>query len=201
MTIYTAYTELTAFVMHQLPTGTSFAVSEDNSAEQIFIPSQVARMQNIVPGDRVSVRAIPNKREGGAKWFAVFASPIAAQTAVIEPARSRIVEAIAALDSIAPTPAPAPEPEPEPVKPPVDWFAFAKGALVKLGGVATSAEIADECGCSTQFIGTYLRTLHDRGEICRAGIRTSSKQSKDSLVYWGATLDDLIPAGIVGGEE
>jgi exoribonuclease R len=172
---YVAYTELTGFVLNQLPTGTAFAVSDQNSSEQIFIPSQVARMQNLLPGDRVTVRAIPNKKEGGAKWFAVFASIL-----------PREVEAEPA----------AVEPEPAQIKLSVDWYASAKAALVKLGGVATTAEIADECGCATQFISTYLRVLHDRGEVCRAGIRTSSKQSKDSLVYWGLTLDDLIPVGM-----
>jgi hypothetical protein len=53
----------------------------------------------------------------------------------------------------------------------------------------------------TAFISTYLRVLHDRGEVCRAGIRTSSKQTKDSLVYWGLTLDDLLPAGMVEEDE
>jgi hypothetical protein len=178
-----AYTELTAFVMNQLPTGTTFAVSEQNSSEQIFIPSQVARVQNLLPGDRITVRAIPNKKEGGAKWFAVFASPIAPEIVEIAPVVS------------APTQVPAAP------KLAIDWYASAKGALVKLGGVATTAEVADECGCETQYISTYLRVLHDRGEVCRAGIRTSSKQVKDSLVYWGITLDDLIPAGMVGGDE
>lgn len=181
---FVAYTELTAFVINQLPTGTTFAVSEQDSSEQVFIPSQVARMQNLVPGDRVTVRAIPNKKEGGAKWFAVFASPIASATAEIE------TVAPAAPTQVVATSAPS-----------VDWFASAKAALVKLGGVATTVEVADECGCATHHISTYLRTLHDRGEICRAGIRTSSKQSKDSLVYWGLTLDDLIPAGMVGEDE
>ena len=71
-----AYTEITAFITNQLPTGTTFALNEHDSSEQIFIPSQIARVQNIVPGDRVMVRAIPNKREGGAQWFAVFVSPL-----------------------------------------------------------------------------------------------------------------------------
>ena len=177
---FVAYTELTAFVMNQLPTGTAFAVSEQNSSEQIFIPSQVARVQNLVPGDRITVRAIPNKKEGGAKWFAVFASPIAPADVKIAPVAHTQVVA---------TPAPS-----------VDWYASAKAALNKLGGVATTVEVADECGCATHHISTYLRTMHDRGEICRAGIRSSSKQSKDSLVYWGLTLDDLIPAGMVGDD-
>jgi hypothetical protein len=42
-----AYTELTAFITNQLPSGTSFALNEHDSAEQIFIPSQLARVQNI----------------------------------------------------------------------------------------------------------------------------------------------------------
>ena len=100
-------------------------------------------------------------------------------------------------------PAPTPAVTQVPVTPTlsIDWYASAKAALKKLGGVATSAEIADECGCATQHISTYLRTLHDRGDICRAGIRTSSKQTKDSLVYWGLTLDGLLPAGMVEEDE
>lgn len=187
-----AYTELTAFITNQLPSGTSFALNEHDSAEQIFIPSQLARVQNILPGDRVLVRAIPNKREGGAQWFAVFVSPldvspaetIAAPTAPPAPAAPAVTQVVAA-----------------PAAPTIDWYASAKAALKKLGGVATTAEVGVECGCETQFISTYLRVLHDRGEVCRAGIRTSSKQTKDSLVYWGITLDDLIPAGMVEEDE
>jgi len=184
-----AYTEITAFITNQLPTGTSFALNEHDSSEQIFIPSQIARAQNILPGDRVMVRAIPNKREGGAQWFAVFISPLTGEDTI------ETVETVAAPV--------APSVTQVPVTPTlsIDWYASAKAALKKLGGVATSAEIADECGCATQHISTYLRTLHDRGDICRAGIRTSSKQTKDSLVYWGLTLDDLLPVGMVGEVE
>jgi len=178
-----AYTELTAFVTNQLPSGTSFALNEHDSAEQIFIPSQLARVQNILPGDRVLVRAIPNKREGGAQWFAVFVSPVGASPA----------ETVAA--PVTPV-APAVTQVITPTAPTVNWYASAKAALKKLGGVATTAEVGVECGCETQFISTYLRVLHERGEVCRAGIRTSSKQTKDSLVYWGLTLDDLLPAGM-----
>jgi hypothetical protein len=178
-----AYTELTAFVTNQLPSGTSFALNEHDSAEQIFIPSQLARVQNILPGDRVTVRAIPNKREGGAQWFAVFISPIV-NDPVAPPLAPAVTQIVAA-----------------PVAPAIDWYASAKAALTKLGGVATTAEVAVECGCETQHISTYLRVLHDRGELCRAGIRTSSKQTKDSLVYWGLTLDDLLPAGMVEEDE
>jgi hypothetical protein len=177
-----AYTELTAFVTNQLPSGTSFALNEHDSAEQIFIPSQLARVQNILPGDRVTVRAIPNKREGGAQWFAVFISPIVNDP--VAPPAPAVTQIVAA-----------------PVAPVIDWYASAKAALTKLGGVATTAEVAVECGCETQHISTYLRVLHDRGELCRAGIRTSSKQTKDSLVYWGLTLDDLLPAGMVEEDE
>jgi len=181
-----AYTEITAFITNQLPTGTTFALNEHDSSEQIFIPSQIARVQNIVPGDRVMVRAIPNKREGGAQWFAVFVSPLDV----------RPVEIAAAP----PTPA-VTQITTAPVAPAIDWYASAKAALKKLGGVATTAEVGVECGTETQFISTYLRVLHDRGEVCRAGIRTSSKQTKDSLVYWGLTLDDLLPAGMVEEDE
>jgi len=202
MTSYIPYTELHGFIISQIATGSTFAVCEHDSSEQIFIPSQLARMQNLVPGDRIMVRAIPNRREGGAKWFAVFAAPAEVKSVEVKPAGSQLAEAlanlaVAAASEPAPEPTPTPEPEPAP-KPSVDWFARAKGALVKLGDVATSAEIADECGTTTQFISFYLRALHHRGEICRAGVRSKSDQQKDSLVYWGSTLDDLIPAGIVG---
>jgi exoribonuclease R len=203
MNNHIAYTEITAFVMHQLPTGTSFAVSEDNSAEQIFIPSQVARMQNLVPGDRVTVRAIPNKREGGAKWFAVFASILPREVEVaVAPVTlpPRIEEALAELDAAISNHTPTVTQIPAQPKLSVDWYASAKAALKRLGGVATSSEVAEECGCETQHISTYLRVLHERGEVCRAGVRTNSKQTKDSLVYWGLTLDDLIPAGMVEGK-
>lgn len=187
-----AYTEITAFVTNQLPSGTSFAINEHDSSEQVFIPSQIARVQNILPGDRVMVRAIPNRREGGAQWFAVFASPVV---------DDRPAETIAA--PVAPVAPPTPTVTQVAAAPKlaIDWYASAKAALKKLGGVATTAEIGVECGCETQFISTYLRVLHERGEICRAGIRTSSKQTKDSLVYWGRTLDDLVPAGMVAEEE
>jgi hypothetical protein len=185
-----AYTELTAFITNQLPSGTTFALNEHDSAEQIFIPSQLARVQNILPGDRVRVRAIPNKREGGAQWFAVFISPILDDHA--ETVAAPVAPPAPAVTQIVATPA----------APAIDWYASAKAALKKLGGVATTAEVGAECGCETQHISTYLRVLHERGDICRAGIRTSSKQSKDSLVYWGLTLDDLLPAGMTEeGEE
>lgn len=195
MTSYIPYTELHGFIISQIATGSTFAVCEHDSSEQIFIPSQLARMQNLVPGDRIMVRAIPNRREGGAKWFAVFAAPADAKSVEVKPAGSQFAEALANL-AVAAASEPAPEPEPAP-KPSVDWFAQAKGTLIKLGGVATTAEIAEECGTTSQFIGFYLRTMHDRGEICRAGVRSKSDQQKDSFVYWGSTLDDLIPAGLV----
>lgn len=200
MNPYVAYTEITAFVINQLPTGTTFAVSEQDSSEQVFIPSQVARMQNIIPGDRIAVRAIPNRKDGGAKWFAVFASILPREVEVaVAPvtAASRIDEAIAELDAAISNHTPTVTQIPAQPKLSVDWYASAKAALKRLGGVATSSEVAEECGCETQHISTYLRVLHERGEVCRAGIRTSSKQTKDSLVYWGLTLDDLIPSGMV----
>lgn len=180
-----SYTEFDAFVINQLPTGTTFGVSEKDSNEQVFIPSQLARNHNLLPGDRVHVRAILNKKEGGAKWFAIYVSgpSIPVEVAVEAPP-------VQSLTQVAATPKLA-----------IDWYASAKAALKKLGGVATTAEVGTECGCETQFISAYLRVLHERGEVCRAGIRTSSKQTKDSLVYWGLTLDDLIPAGMTEGDQ
>lgn len=175
------FINLTAFVLNQIPTGSTFAVNEADSSEQIFIPSQLARSQNILPGDRISVRAIPNRKAGGAKWFAVFVSPIPVT-----------VTPHTAATGAVPTAAPK-----------ADWFAAVKAALVKLGGVGTTAEIAEECGNTRSNISTYLRTLHERGEICRAGLRTKEDQARDSWVFWGLTLEDLIPAGMdeVGDDD
>lgn len=178
------YTELSAYVLNQLVTGTTFAVNEEDTTEQVFIPSQLAKMQNILPGDRVQVRAIPNRKEGGAKWFAVYVSPLAAEAP--ETVTNEVESWPDETEELVSEPAPSKTPKP-------DWEAKAREALRKLGGVATTSEIAEECDCGTQYISTYLRQLHERGAICRAALCTRPDQRKASYVFWGETLKDLMP--------
>lgn len=172
------YMELDAFIINQLPTGSTFGV-DDNTQEQVFIPSSLARQHNIVPGETVRVRAIPNRKEGGARWFGIYID-----RDVPEPAPKVELTIVK----------PVSEAQPEDRAGDVDWFAECLYALKELGGAATTRQVAEYVDWSVANIGTYMRVLHERGKIARAGIRLSATQTKDSHVFWALKAHDLFPA-------
>jgi spermidine/putrescine-binding protein len=65
--------------------------------------------------------------------------------------------------------------------------------FLDVNGPATTSQIARAVGYSTANIRTYLCKMHDRGEIVRADIRTSSAQSKASATVWALELSDFLP--------
>lgn len=190
-----AFTELNAYVINQIHTGSTFAVNESDSSEQIFIPSQIARMQNIVPGDRVSVRAIPNKHNGGAKWFAVFAAPIPAGiTPQIELARpapaveTNIMEALEAWESKEAAPTPPPEPKRETVTEIRELVEL----LLATGGMWTVSQIRDELWPNEEFgTGDYryktltnlMGSMHSAGEVAVVGRRQTMRGLMSHVHY------------------
>lgn len=177
------YLELNAFITNQLPTGTAFGYDYDQQ-EQVFIPSHLARQYNIVPGDTVRIRAMPNRKEGGARWFAIY---IDRETDVPAHEPVRLEPVKPAVAEVPPAPVEL-EPEED-----VDWFAECLLALKEMGGAATTSQIASFVDWPTANIGTYMRVLHERGKVARAGIRTSGTQSKDSHVFWALNTHDLFP--------
>lgn len=192
------YMELDAFIINQLPTGSTFGV-DDNTQEQVFIPSSLARQHNIVPGEVVRVRAIPNRKEGGARWFGIYIDrAVPAQSVEIT-----TVTPTTTTTTTAKLPDFITEPDAvdtaESTEQGPDWYALCMDALKKLGRAATSKEIGEHVGASTQFASFYLRGLHKRGKICRASVRSSGTQEKDSYVFWALNTNDLFPATFDNG--
>lgn len=196
------YTNMVGFVLNKLETGTSFAVNVEDTSEQIFIPSQLANMQNIVPGDRINIRAIPNRKPGGAKWFAVFISRLKAEEEPVmptaEPVRepetpSQVAEQLAPLLEAAPA---KPSAEPKRAAGNTENYDAVRKALQDLGGVGTTGEVAAKIGKSTSYTSFYLNSMHQRGELARAGIRKKADQKIDSFVFWAFNAKDLTPFDI-----
>lgn len=169
------YTEITAYVTNSISTGVMFAMNVDNSDEQVFISSHVASRHKLCDGAVARLRVVPNNRPNAAKWFCIGVNEDATPMRDVEPEPTREAEpAASSVDS-------------------VDWYAKAKAAVAHLGACTTN-EVAEHLNCNPNNIGTYLRNLHDRGEICRAGLRSSGGQTRDSLVFWAINLSDLEPA-------
>lgn len=192
------YMELDAFIINQLPTGSTFGV-DDNTQEQVFIPSSLARQHNIVPGEVVRVRAIPNRKEGGARWFGIYIDrAVPAQSVEITTVTptttttttAKLPDFIAEPDDV--DTAESTEEGP-------DWYALCMDALHDFGSAVTSRQIADYLDSTPQFVGFYLRGLHKRGKIARAGVRSAGTQEKDSHVFWALDSNDLFPATFDNG--
>ena len=165
---------MTAIVVNQLDSGTSFALSEDTN-EQIFIRSVLAKRVGLEMGDEVEIIAVPNANDGGScPWFAL-------RVIVLDDDYDDEDEGDVEPDAPVATPAPQRK-----------WAEEAY-MFLDVNGPATTSQIARAIGYSTANIRTYLCKMHDRGEIVRADIRTSSVQSKASATVWALELADLLP--------
>ena len=66
-------------------------------------------------------------------------------------------------------------------------------AFLNMVGPATTSQVAAALGVVTQNIRTYLANMNDRGEICRADIRSRGAQTKAGATVWAVEFCQLIP--------
>lgn len=169
----------TAIIVNQLDSGTSFALADDSN-EQIFIRSVLAKRVALEIGDEVEIIAVPNANDtGSCPWFALRV--IVLQDDRFDDEDDMIDAELEQYDE----PKTAPEPQRK-------WAEEAY-MFLDVNGPATTSQIARAVGYSTANIRTYLCKMHDRGEIVRADIRTSSAQSKASATVWALELADFLP--------
>lgn len=176
-----------AFVTTLDDYGTGFAVRVDNG-EQIYIRSIVAERSGIEVGDRIAVWYVPNRSEEHADrcpWFAlhVKVAEEGDKVDVENYIEAKTIEDAFMRGSL--------EPEPEP-KPQRNLYDEAY-AFLDMNGPATTSQVAAALGVVTQNIRTYLANMNDRGEICRADIRSRGNQSKAGATVWAVEFCQLIP--------
>ena len=179
--------ETHAFVTELNEHGTGFAVRIDNG-EQVFIRSVLSDKSGIEVGDRIAVWYVPNRIEENAErcpWFAlhVKVEEENTQVDVEEYISDKVVEDMFANGSL--------EPEPEP-KPQRNLYDEAY-AFLDMNGPATTSQVAAALGVVSPNIRTYLSNMNDRGEICRADIRSRGDQSKAGATVWAVEFCQLIP--------
>lgn len=170
-----------AFVTTLDDYGTGFAVRVDNG-EQIYIRSIVAERSGIEVGDRIAVWYVPNRSEEHADrcpWFALHVK-VEEEDAQID-FKEETIEEEFMLGSLDPSP-----------KPQRDLYKEAY-AFLNMVGPATTSQVAAALGVVTQNIRTYLANMNDRGEICRADIRSRGNQSKAGATVWAVEFCQLIP--------
>lgn len=172
-----------AFVTTLDDYGTGFAVRVDNG-EQIYIRSIVAERSGIEIGDRIAVWYVPNRSEEHADrcpWFALHVKVEEEDTQV--DVEDKTIEDEFMRGSL--------EPMPEP-KPQRNLYDEAY-AFLDMNGPATTSQVAAALGVVTQNIRTYLANMNDRGEICRADIRSRGAQTKAGATVWAVEFCQLIP--------
>lgn len=170
---------VTGIITNQLDSGTSFALCDDTN-EQVFIRSVLAKRIALDVGDEVEMVVVPNANDSGTcPYFALRV--IALQDDRFDDEDDMLDAELEQYDE----PRTAPEPQRK-------WSEEAH-MFLDVNGPATTSQIAKAVGYSTANIRTYLCKMHDRGEIVRADIRTSSAQSKASATVWALDLHDLLP--------
>ena len=159
--------------------GTGFSVRADNG-EQIYIRSIVAERSGIEVGDRIAVWYVPNRSEEHADrcpWFALHVK-VAEEGDQVDVKEETVECGSFELDPIS--------------KPQRDLYKEAY-AFLNMVGPATTSQVAAALGVVTQNIRTYLANMNDRGEICRADIRSRGNQSKAGATVWAVEFCQLIP--------
>lgn len=171
---------ITGIITNQLDSGSAFALADDTD-EQVFIRSIIAKRVALEVGDEVEMVVVPNANNsnGSCPWFALRV--IILQDDQFEDEDDMIDVQLEQYDD--------PQPNPNAGR---KWAEEAY-MFLDVNGPATTSQIAKAVGYSTHNIRTYLCKMHDRGEIVRADIRTSSKQSKASATVWALELHDLLP--------
>lgn len=200
----------TGVIRNQLDSGTSFAWTF-NTGEQVFIRSILAKNIGLEVGDAVDMVVVPNEKEDtDCEWFALYVSVLNDEDDMIDAeleqydlAPEKVREELEyAMDVVCPVDdcytwnknlLPEKEPTQQPNPNAGRKWAEEAYMFLDVNGPATTSQIAKAVGYSTHNIRTYLCKMHDRGEIVRADIRTSSKQSKASATVWALELHDLLP--------
>jgi hypothetical protein len=177
----------TAIVINKLDSGTSFGLINETN-EQVFIRSLLAKRVSLEIGDEVEVVVVPNANNTGTcPWFALrvivlqddrFDDEDDMIDAELEQYDDDVLERL--RENL------------ERFNGPRKWAEEAY-MFLDVNGPATTSQIARAVGYSTANIRTYLCKMHDRGEIVRADIRTSSAQSKASATVWALELRDFLP--------
>lgn len=181
--------ETHAFVTELNEHGTGFAVRIDNG-EQVFIRSVLSDKSGIEVGDRIAVWYVPNRIEEHAErcpWFAlhVKVAEEGDQVDVKDYIEAKTIEDAFMRGSL--------EPEPEPKPQPQRNLYDEAYAFLDMNGPATTSQVAAALGVVTQNIRTYLANMNDRGEICRADIRSRGAQIKAGATVWAVEFCQLIP--------
>jgi hypothetical protein len=195
---------LTGIVKNQLDSGSAFAWTF-NFGEEVFIRSVLAKHSGLKVGDTVSMVVIPNEKEDtDCEWFALNVTVLQDEDDMIDAEieeygqspdkiREDLERAISVKlpvgDDFTWNTHLRPKAKPEPQR---KWAEEAY-MFLDVNGPATTSQIARAVGYSTANIRTYLCKMHDRGEIVRADIRTSSVQSKASATVWALELADFLP--------
>jgi hypothetical protein len=206
--VTTEVKRITGIITNQLDSGTSFALCDDTD-EQVFIRSVIAKRVALEVGDEVEMVVVPNANDGGScPWFALRVivldddyddgdesdgsggekpwQPFGNGSS--EPVRHEDVFVSLSEDGkLIPHKLNSKQPEPQ-----RKWAEEAY-MFLHVNGPATTSQIAKAIGYSVANIRTYLCKMHDRGEIVRADIRTSGGQSKASATVWALELHDLLP--------
>lgn len=190
------YAEFNALVINQLPTGSTFAVNEADYDVEVFIPSRVAEAAKLTPGDRAHIKAIPNRKPDGARWFAIFAKQVepAHHEQVSEPSVSPTAGIVEMLETLADSLPEATEDTKDPAS--IEIYLRITDALTELSGAATTAELAERTNIPSRQLSAYLREMHRGGRVARAEITSQAGQLRASAVYWGLTISDLNPCGM-----
>lgn len=72
MNAYSSPSKMTAQVINQLESRSTFALNTD-TGEQVFIGSRIAQLQDLREGDTVEVMVVPNDRNPAVAWYAIYA--------------------------------------------------------------------------------------------------------------------------------
>ena len=185
MTTTTARKRLTAIVLNQLDSGSSFAIAE-GSEDQIFIRSVLAKKAGIEVGDEIEAVVVPNAdRKGGCLWFALRVDVLEDESLPSTP-NSR-------WDPFTWSEITLPEKAPDEKR---NWEDEVYNFL-DTNGPAKTSQIADAVGSSTANVSTYLCRMNDRGEIVRADIWTRGTQARASVSVWAMDMYDLLPDNLM----
>ena len=185
MTTTTARKRLTAIVLNQLDSGSSFAIADD-SEDQIFIRSVIAKNAGIEVGDEIEAVVVPNAdRKGGCPWFALRVDVLDEDDESVPSTTNSRWDPFTWSEITFPKEASDEK---------RNWEKEAYAFLDK-NGPATTSQIANAVGNSTANIRTYLCKMNDRGEVVRADIWTSGGQSKASGTIWAVEYKELLPKG------
>lgn len=75
MNDYSSPSKMTAQVINQLESRSTFALNTD-TGEQVFIGSRIAKLQDLREGDTVEVMVVPNDRNPAVAWYAIYAQKL-----------------------------------------------------------------------------------------------------------------------------